>query len=68
LNVAGWSYPSSTTNSRFILAWRLQPDMTAASLIEVVQDTVGKMGTTEAPLPATVAWEEKEDPIDLRSG
>jgi len=36
--------------SRFILAWRLQPDMTAGSLIEVVQEAVEKTGMLEVPL------------------
>ncbi len=36
--------------SRFILAWRLQADMTAASLIEVVQEAVERTGMTEVPL------------------
>jgi putative transposase len=42
LKVAGWGYYYLVTvlddYSRFILAWRLQLDMTAGSLIEVVQD------------------------------
>ena len=33
--------------SRFILAWRLQFDMTSASLIEVVQDAVDLTGMTD---------------------
>jgi putative transposase len=36
--------------SRFILAWRLQTDMTATSLIEVVQEAVEKTGLAEVPL------------------
>jgi putative transposase len=36
--------------SRFILAWRLQPDMTATSLIDVVQEAVQKKGLAEVPL------------------
>src|SRR3972149_3922233 len=36
--------------SRFILAWRLQQDMTATSLIEVVQEAVDRTGMTEGPL------------------
>ena len=36
--------------SRFILAWRLQFDMTSASLIEVVQDAVDLTGMTDVPV------------------
>ena len=36
--------------TRFILAWRLQADMTAASLIEVVQDAVDGTGMTDVPV------------------
>ena len=36
--------------TRFILAWRLQVDMTAASLIEVVQDAVDVTGMTGVPV------------------
>jgi putative transposase len=54
LKVAGWGYYYLVTvlddYSRFILAWRLQTDMTAGSLIEVVQDAVEKTGMTEVPL------------------
>ncbi len=54
LKVAGWGYYYLVTvlddYSRFILAWRLQLDMTAGSLIEVVQDAVEKTGMTEVPL------------------
>ena len=35
--------------SRFILAWRLQRDMTADSFIEVVQDAVDLTGMTDVP-------------------
>jgi len=34
---------------RFILAWRLQRDMTAGSFIDVVQDAVGRTGMTGVP-------------------
>jgi transposase InsO family protein len=54
LEVVGWGYYYLVTvlddYSRFILAWRLQPDMTAASLIEVVQEAVEETGMTEIPL------------------
>jgi RNA-directed DNA polymerase len=54
LKVAGWGYYYLVTvlddYSRFILAWRLQLDMTAGSLIEVIQDAVEKTGMTEVPL------------------
>ncbi len=54
LKVPGWGYYYLVTvlddYSRFILAWRLQPDMTAGSLIEVVQEAVEKTGMTEVPL------------------
>ena len=36
--------------SRFILAWRLQRDMTSDSFIEVVQDAVDLTGMTEVPM------------------
>ena len=36
--------------SRFILAWRLQVDMTSASPIEVVQDAVDRTGMTDVPV------------------
>ena len=39
--------------SRFILAWRLQRDMTADSFIEVVQDAVDQTGMTDVP------WEHR---------
>ena len=54
LKVMGWGYYYLVTvlddYSRFILAWRLQSDMTAASLIEVVQEAVEATGMTEVPL------------------
>lgn len=54
LKVVGWGYYYLVTvlddYSRFILAWRLQPDMTAGSLIEVVQQAVEATGMTEVPL------------------
>ena len=49
--VAGWGYYYMVTVlddfSRFILAWRLQIDMTSASLIQVVQDAVDLTGMTD---------------------
>ena len=52
--VPGWGYYYMVTVmddfSRFILAWRLQIDMTSASLIEVVQDAVDLTGMTEVPV------------------
>lgn len=36
--------------SRFILSWELQRDMTADSLIEVVQEAVDKTGMAEVPV------------------
>ena len=36
--------------SRFILSHKLQRDMTADSLIEVVQEAVDKTGMTEVPV------------------
>jgi len=52
--VMGWGYYYLVTvlddYSRFILAWRLQQDMTATSLIEVVQEAVDRTGMTEVPL------------------
>ncbi len=49
--VAGWGYYYMVTvlddHSRFILAWRLQVDMTTPSLIEVVQDAVDLTGMTD---------------------
>ena len=52
--VTGWGYYYLVTvmddYSRFILSWKLQRDMTADSLIEVVQDAVDKTGMTEVPV------------------
>ncbi len=38
--------------SRFILAWKLQKDMSAGSLIEAVQEAVDTTGMTEVPVDA----------------
>ena len=38
---------------RFIIAWRLQTDMTSDSFIEVVQDAVDLTGMTDVP------WEHR---------
>ncbi len=52
--VAGWGFYYLVTVmddfSRFILAWRLQRDMTSDSFIEVVQDAVDLTGMTEVPM------------------
>ena len=49
--VVGWGYYYLVTvmddYSRFILAWKLQKDMSANSLIEVVQEAVDATGMTE---------------------
>jgi transposase InsO family protein len=54
LRVAGWGWYYLVTvlddYSRYILAWRLQQDMTAQSLIEVVQEAVDRTGMYEVPL------------------
>ena len=51
--VVGWGYYYLVTvmddYSRFILAYKLQRDMTADSLIEVVQDAVDRTGMAEVP-------------------
>jgi len=52
--VVGWGYYYLVTvmddYSRFILAWKLQKDMSADSLIEVVQAAVDATGMTEVPV------------------
>ena len=52
--VAGWGYYYLVTvmddYSRFILGWKLQKDMSANSLIEVVQKAVDATGMTEVPV------------------
>jgi transposase InsO family protein len=52
--VAGWGYYYLVTvmddYSRFILGWKLQKDMSANSLIEVVQEAVDYTGMTEVPV------------------
>jgi transposase InsO family protein len=52
--VTGWGYYYMVTvmddYSRFILAWKLQGDMTSDSLIQVVQLAVDSTGMTEVPL------------------
>ncbi|MFC2032562.1 IS3 family transposase [Chloroflexota bacterium] len=52
--VVGWGYYYLVTvmddYSRFILAWKLQKDMSANSLIEVVQETVDVTGMTDVPV------------------
>jgi putative transposase len=52
--VVGWGYYYLVTvmddYSRFILAWKLQKDMSANSLIEVVQGAVDATGITDVPV------------------
>jgi transposase InsO family protein len=52
--VVGWGYYYLVTvmddYSRFILAWKLQRDMSANSLIEVVQKAVDATGMTDVPV------------------
>ena len=52
--VVGWGYYYLVTvmddYSRFILGWKLQKDMSANSLIEVVQEAVDVTGMTDVPV------------------
>ena len=52
--VVGWGYYYLVTvmddYSRFILGWKLQKDMSANSLIEVIQEAVDATGMTEVPV------------------
>ncbi|MFC2011034.1 IS3 family transposase [Chloroflexota bacterium] len=52
--VVGWGYYYLVTvmddYSRFILAWKLQKDMSANSLIEVIQEAVDATGMTDVPI------------------
>jgi putative transposase len=52
--VVGWGYYYLVTlmddYSRFILAWKLQKDMSANSLIEVVQEAVDATGMNDVPV------------------
>ena len=52
--VIGWGYYYMVTvmddYSRFIIAHKLQRDMTSDSFIEVVQDAVDRTGMTEVPV------------------
>jgi putative transposase len=52
--VVGWGYYYLVTvmddYSRFILAWKLQKDMSANSLIEVVQEAVDATSMTDVPV------------------
>jgi len=52
--VVGWGYYYLVTvmddYSRFILAWKLQKDMSADSLIEVIQETVDTTDMTDVPV------------------
>ena len=50
----GWYYLISVLDdySRFILAWDLKPDLTAASISDVVQQAVEWTGLPQAPMDA----------------
>lgn len=52
--VVGWGYYYLVTvmddYSRYILGWKLQKDMSAGSLIEVVQKAVDATGMTDVPI------------------
>jgi len=52
--VVGWGYYYLVTvmddYSRFILAWGLQRDMSADSLIEVIQEAIDATGMTDVPV------------------
>jgi transposase InsO family protein len=52
--VVSWGYYYLVTvmddYSRFILAWKLQKDMSANSLIEVIQEAVDATGMTDVPV------------------
>ena len=52
--VVGWGYYYLVTvmddYSRFILSWKLQKDMSANSLIEVIQEAVDITGMTDVPV------------------
>ena len=52
--VVGWGYYYLVTvmddYSRFILAWKLQKDMSTDSLIEVIQEAVDATGMTDVPV------------------
>ena len=52
--VVGWGYYYLVTvmddYSRYILAWKLQKDMSANSLIEVIQEAVDATGMTDVPV------------------
>jgi transposase InsO family protein len=54
LKVANWGYYYLVTvmddYSRFILAWELKRDMSADSLIEVVQQAIDKTGMARVPV------------------
>jgi transposase InsO family protein len=52
--IVGWGYYYLVTvmddYSRFILGWKLQKDMSANSLVEVVQEAVDVTGMTDVPV------------------
>jgi len=52
--VVGWGYYYLVTvmddYSRFIIAWRLQRDMSSDSLIEVIQEAIDATGMTDVPV------------------
>jgi putative transposase len=54
VRVTGWGYYYLVTvmddYTRFILAWKLQKDMSADSLIEVIQAAVDATGMTDVPV------------------
>ena len=60
--VCGWGFYYLVTVmddfSRFIIAWRLQRDMTSDSFIEVVQDAVDLIGMTDVPRNLEVVMTE----------
>ena len=66
--VVGWGYYMVTVMddySRFILAWKLQLDVTSDSLIQVVQLAIDATGMTEVPLEGRTNQVPYEIPGDL---
>ena len=64
--VVGWGYYYLVTvmddYSRFILAYRLQRDMTSDSFIEVVQDAVDRTGMDQVPITDRDQAAERQRP------